>query len=119
RGNLVKGNKIGTNGAGTAKLANGASGVGIGQFATDNTVGGTAAAAGNLISGNGADGIRFFIDAAANVVQGNKIGTTADGVGALGNGGHGVFVSTGHDMLIGGVGGTNTIAFNALAGVAL
>jgi hypothetical protein len=119
-GNLVQGNKIGTNAAGTGKLANGGFGVALGKFTSLNTVGGTADGAGNLISGNGSDGVAFVDSTSArNAVQGNKIGTKADGVGALGNGGHGVFVKFGHDMLIGGAGAGNTIAFNALAGVAV
>ena len=50
--NVVQGNFIGTNAAGTAAIRN-FTGVAIfnSQF-TDNLIGGTAAGAGNLISGN-------------------------------------------------------------------
>src|SRR5204862_352581 len=48
--NLVQGNRIGTNAAGTAALANGSSGVQITLGASANTIGG-AAAARNVISG--------------------------------------------------------------------
>src|SRR5262249_17357419 len=47
-GNLVQGNYIGTNVAGTAALAN-ANGVLIASDASNNTLGGTTAGAGNLI----------------------------------------------------------------------
>ena len=51
-GNLVAGNFIGTNAAGTAALGNSDNGVRI-VGCPGNTVGGTAAGAGNVISGNG------------------------------------------------------------------
>jgi len=50
---------------------------------------------------------------------GNRVGTTADGKGALGNGGDGVAVTAGFDNLIGDgtPSGSNTIAFNGDDGV--
>ena len=57
-GNLVEGNFIGTNSAGTTGLNPAESfGVGIGGGASDNSVGGTAAGAGNVISGNATYGL--------------------------------------------------------------
>ena len=50
--NLIQGNYIGTDVAGTAGLGNGL--VGIFILGSNNTIGGTTAAARNLISGNGA-----------------------------------------------------------------
>ena len=52
--NLVEGNLIGTNAAGTAAVGNGDSGVLIDGGSANNTIGGTAIGAGNMISGNGA-----------------------------------------------------------------
>ena len=52
--------------------------------ATGNTIGGTAAGAGNLISGNTGLGIELS-SAPGNLIQGNFIGTNAAGTTALGN----------------------------------
>ncbi len=53
--NQVVGNSIGTNAAGTAAVANLHSGIYL-QSGFDNTIGGTASGAGNLISGNTSEG---------------------------------------------------------------
>ncbi len=74
--NLVVGNFIGTDRSGT-NVGNGA-GVIIGT--ANNTIGGTAAGAGNVIGFNTSDGILLrATNAPANVVLGNFIGTDADG----------------------------------------
>ena len=83
-GNLVQGNDIGTNAAGTSKLANGVDGVLIASGG--NTVGGTTAATRNIISGNGLDGVSLTDGGANNnLVEGNYIGTDVTGTFALGN----------------------------------
>ena len=90
-GNVVQGNKIGTDPTGTVPLGN-AAGVllGFGQ-AANNLIGGTAAGAGNLISGNYGDGILVVPNlGAGNAIQGNKIGTDITGTTYLSNGGNGV-----------------------------
>jgi len=51
-GNFVRGNYIGVDVNGTADLGNGGQGVVIYLGADNNTVGGTAPGAGNVISGN-------------------------------------------------------------------
>jgi parallel beta-helix repeat protein len=56
-GNILRGNFIGTNNTGTARLSNGGSGITVSFSATGNTIGGTDAGARNLISGNDGDGI--------------------------------------------------------------
>jgi titin len=116
-GNLVQGNRIGTNAAGTAAVANGFDGVGILAGST-NTVGGTAASAGNLISGNSRNGILIDEAATGNQVQGNQIGTKAAGTDALANGANGVLLLASNNT-IGGTtaGAANTIAFNNGDGV--
>ena len=82
-GNLVQGNRIGTDAAGTAALGNGADGVALFSGAAQNTIGGPAAGAANLISGNGRFGILDVDNAAAdNVFQGNRIGTWGTAVRA-------------------------------------
>lgn len=87
----VQGNYIGTDVTGTLNRGNG-NGIAIlgdnrdaaNPAATTMTIGGTAAGAGNVISGNHSNGV--YIRNANVVIQGNRIGTSADGVYALGNG---------------------------------
>src|SRR5438067_5473608 len=68
-GNLVQGNYIGTDVNGTVALGN--SGLGVSISSANNTIGGTAAGARNIVSGNG-NGIGIFGNTAtANQVQGN------------------------------------------------
>lgn len=87
-GNQLQGNYIGTDATGTIALGNVHDGIYLAQAAA-NTIGGSAAGAGNLISANGVDGI-YLTNASWNVIEGNYIGTKADGVGALGNTDHNV-----------------------------
>jgi len=51
--NNVQGNFIGTNSAGTGRVANGYAGVGLTALAQSHTIGGTEAGKRNVISGNG------------------------------------------------------------------
>jgi parallel beta-helix repeat protein len=117
---LVRGNYLGTDITGTNDLGNSFDGVLL-DNAPGNTVGGTSAGAGNLISGNDRYGVHFLdTEAHDNVVQGNLIGTQADGHSALGNAVDGVFFEDGSDNNV--IGGTdpgtgNTIAFNGRNGV--
>ena len=117
-GNVVAGNDIGTDVTGTAPLDDGTEGVEI-TGASDNTIGGTAAGAGNVISANGDDGVD--IDASSgNVIAGNMIGTNAAGTAALGNGGDGVRVaggSTGNTIGGSAVAARNIISGNVDSGV--
>ena len=94
----VQGNYIGTDVSGTLDRGNATLGFEIiGDHrssgfpsATDITIGGTVAGAGNLISGNDLGGI--WIRNGYATIQGNNIGTQIDGVSALGNSGEGVRV---------------------------
>ena len=119
-GNLVQGNFIGTDATGSAALGN-AVGVELGSDAPGNTIGGVAAGAGNLISGNVGRGISIRGSSATdNVVQGNLIGTDASGTAAMGNGGAGVAIESGaSNATIGGTtaGAGNIIAYNGGDGV--
>ena len=121
--NLVQGNFIGTDVTGTKALPNVLGGVNFSGMA--NTVGGTVAGAGNLISGNGGYGVGIgYIYQPQNptdIVQGNFIGTDATGTKALGNSGNGVEILYLPNNTIGGTvaGAGNTIAFNGIDGVAV
>ncbi|MEK6262869.1 MAG: hypothetical protein AABP62_30085, partial [Planctomycetota bacterium] len=102
-GNVVKGNLIGTNLAGTGDLGNTLSGVRI--LSADNTIGGTNAGEGNVISGNDQHGVHLTTTAAIdNLVEGNFIGTDITGTTDLGNSQSGVQIDNGaNDNYIGGI----------------
>jgi CSLREA domain-containing protein len=107
--NLVQGNRIGTNAAGTAALPNkGNAGVNIIADSVFNTIGGSALGAGNLISGNAGHGVLIEYGGDANLIEGNLIGTQANGTSALGNNNSNVHVERSFDNRIIG----NTIAFS-------
>ena len=99
-GNLVQGNYIGTQVNAAAALGNGGAGVSIGDRPSGGTavgdiIGGQAAGAGNLISGNGGDGVQITAaSTTANQVQGNYIGTDVAGTAALGNAANGVEIAS-------------------------
>ena len=82
-GNLIQGNKIGTDLTGTNALGNAYSAVEIDGGAANNTIGGTTAGAGNVISANRNNGIS--ITDVGNLIQGNEIGTDVTGTVVLGN----------------------------------
>src|SRR5487761_2241001 len=86
--NQVQGNFIGTDSSGTLARGNLYEGIYLQDVAT-NFIGGGAAGAGNLISGNNTRGL-WLLNASGNVLQGNFIGTQADGTNALGNTYHGI-----------------------------
>src|SRR5215207_344041 len=76
--NKIQGDYIGTNAAGDTRLGNN-QGVAL-TNAPNNTIGGTTAGARNIISGNGAWGIRISdAESTGNKVQGNYIGTDVTG----------------------------------------
>jgi titin len=115
-GNVVTGNYIGTDITGSADLGNSSFGVVIDNGAINNSVGGSAAGTGNVISGNGWDGISISdADTTGNVVQGNYIGTDVSGMADLGNDGSGVSLFSGTNDNT--VGPANPIAFNGAFGV--
>jgi parallel beta-helix repeat protein len=126
-GNLVAGNYIGINAAGTARLGNGMGGnatVGYGVLIANtpgHTIGGTTPTARNVISGNNNHGIRITGTGATGIlVQGNFIGTDTNGILDLGNQGDGLHVEGGPGITIGGTaaGAGNVISGNAGNGIA-
>ncbi len=122
-GNVVQGNLIGTDVTGTAALGNTLTGIFVADGATDNVVGGAEAAAGNVISDNGAAGV--VLDGpgtTGNVVAGNFIGTDIDGTNALPNTTAGVWIVDGAaDNTIGGttLGARNIISGNDGSGISI
>jgi len=116
---LVQSNFIGTDVTGTAALGNGDHGIFISGGA-NNTIGGTSAAARNLISGNGNEGILIPGAGSNNFVQGNYIGTDVSGIAAISNANRGVIIqSNASQNTIGGIeaGAGNLIAYNSIGGV--
>ena len=113
-GNLVEGTEIGTNVAGSAALPNQSHGLVITNGASSNTIGGTTAAARDVISGNLNNGVAFSgASTTGNVVEGDYIGTNAAGTAALGNNANGVFFSAAPGNT---VGGTTAGARNIISG---
>ena len=118
-GTVVEGNYIGTNATGSVALGNGDAGVYLWSTVSRNTVGGTTAAARNVISGNVADGVIMHDGASGNTVEGNFIGTDVTGMHALGNS-DGVGIEGGaSNNTVGGtaVGARNVISANTTYGV--
>ncbi len=114
--NIIQANRIGTNPTGTEARPNGGDGMTL-EASRGNRIGGTAFTdtatgqtnnptgtkgtvppvfvvppLGNLVSGNSGNGIQIMDKSARNTLNGNFIGTTADGDARLGNGGNGVFI---------------------------
>jgi hypothetical protein len=136
-GNLVQGNFIGTDATGIFDLGNSRSGVrlttsspALPDTASNNTIGGASAGAGNVISGNDASGVAVIGNAtggSGNKIVGNLIGLSADRSVALGNGIDGVVISTvafsgvATGNTVGGASGAegNVIGGNSGAGVKL
>ena len=114
-GNIVEGNYIGLDVTGTLDLGNTQKGVSLWGTASNNTIGGTAVGAGNVISGNNGLGIEVSdAGSTGNLVQGNLIGTNAAGTAAIGNSGQGVFITNSASGNT--IGGTTASARNVISG---
>jgi IPT/TIG domain-containing protein/S-layer family protein len=114
----IQGNYLGTDATGTVSM--GATvGIETNNAPHDDLIGGSAAGAGNVISGN-VIGIHFADGAAANAVMGNFIGTDPTGLLPVPNTAYGIQIATlSAGSAIGGTntGEGNTIAFNGSTGV--
>ena len=118
-GNVVIGNNIGTDVAGTGAVANPSTAY-CSRGAANNTIGGIAAGAGNTVSGNSRFGVNTSAGTGGNARRGNTIGRKADGSAARTNGCGAVQVGSGaHSNTIGGTatGAGNTISGNARFGI--
>ena len=111
----IQGNYVGLNAAGTAAIGNAQEGINLLNTTTGTTIGGTAAGAGNVISGNDGEGVLIGGVSTGTVLQGNYIGTNAAGTAAVGNASNGVFITA--DGIT--VGGTTASARNIISGNAL
>jgi hypothetical protein len=119
----IQGNLIGTNAAGTAAIPNGTDGLSTGTNGLGGSylIGGSAANAGNVISGNTRGAVvGAFGSGTSFTVQGNLIGTDATGALPIPNANLGIRADA-NGAKIGGIGPGegNVIAFNGAAGVAV
>jgi parallel beta-helix repeat protein len=113
---LVQGNFIGTNADGTAAIPNARTREAGVRFFTRVT---NSSIRGNLISGNGRDGVSFSAapgeSTRGNTIEGNRIGTNAGGNAALPNGGFGIFFTSG-GVSKNTIGGTTAATRNVVSG---
>jgi archaellum component FlaF (FlaF/FlaG flagellin family) len=107
-GNLVENNIIGLDAAGTKALSN--SQAGVADFGSGNTYGGTTAGLGNVLSGNGADGLKAN---GSVTVEGNYVGTDVTGNVGIGNGPGGIGIAD-SPLAISAI--TTTISGNVVSG---
>ncbi len=116
-GNVVQGNYIGTDVTGNGGLGNAGAGVDISQNASNNTIGGDANGARNVIGGSdpgrvGFGAVQIDSGASNNKVQGDYIGIGQNGIARIPNY-YGVLIRSGaHDNLIGG---TSALARNVIS----
>ena len=97
--NIIQGNFIGIDVAGTADRGNARYGIIAWSGASNNTIGGMSASERNVISANGHTGIALF--ESGNLVLGNLIGTEITGTADLGNRFQGVSVQDASANIIG------------------
>jgi hypothetical protein len=132
--NIIEGNYIGTNAAGTAAVGNKYDGISMGP-SDNNRIGGLQPGTGNVISGNSWSGISFhpnpyylpngngIVADGPNDTQiyGNKIGTNAAGTAAIGNGYEGISIIGNNNSvgLSGVAASSNIISGNGKNGVAV
>ena len=122
--NHIEGCFIGTDASGTNAVPNRCDGIFLSRIGdtgnpSENTVGGTAPAARNLISGNSCGGVDIG-PGERHRVLGNYIGVNSQGVAAIANDRDGVRVfsdSTQHQIGGASAGAANLIAFNGGSGV--
>ena len=117
---VIEGNLIGTTATGQTALANQNFGVAVDGTTGSAMIGGTTAAARNIISGNNGPGVLVATRETGHDVRGTYIGVAADGTTALGNVGPGIRVARADKgMYIGGTiaAAANLISHNLGAGV--
>jgi hypothetical protein len=104
-GNTIIGNYLGTDANGLVARGNGTWGIDLNGAGSGNIIGGSTAAARNVISGNSLGAIALNgSGVTGTVIQGNYIGVGADGTTPLGNSGYGglLILSNSTSTTIGG-----------------
>lgn len=117
----IEGNLVGTDASGSAAFANGMAGI-IVDSSTDTLIGGTTAAARNVVSGNRGTGIVIAPGSTGTLVRGNYVGTDKTGSNAVPNAGDGIALwggSSGNSIGGSAAGAGNVIAGNEAAGIVL
>ena len=113
-GNIVAGNYIGLNAAGSAAIPNNGSGVEINYGASVNTIGGISSG-GNCIAGNSGSGIGIDQPGTTgNLVAGNMIGLNPTGSAAIANAFAGIEINSGAMSNV--IGGNSLDASNMISG---
>ena len=113
KNNVVQGNYIGTNAAGTAAIPN-QIGITISYDAVFTQIGGTAPGAGNVISGNKFEDIYLANGSHDTSIQGNLVGLNATGTAVLGSNNCGIDSEDYSAKNV--IGGTTPAARNVVAG---
>jgi hypothetical protein len=110
--NTVEGNLVGLNAQGTAKVPNGWYGIEV--SGPDNVI------KNNVSSGNGKDGIAFYLSSGIrNKCDGNLVGTDITGTKAMGNTGAGIVVTDNASNNLIGTQQKNIVAANGWHGIGL
>ena len=114
---IVQGNVIGLPDSGSLPSGNGTGVIVSGGW----FIGGSAAGAGNVISGNLGGGIAIFDACGGCLIQGNRIGTSKTGSAGTGNVSYGILLDKVGDVTIGGPepGAGNLISGNGGNGITL
>jgi CSLREA domain-containing protein len=118
-GNLVQGNFIGTDAGGASAIGNNP-GISI-TDAPGNTLGGTAAGARNVISGN-VQGVTITgAPSTGNLIEGNFIGLNAAGTASIANISFGIWITSAPNNQVGSpaAGGGNVISGNGGTAISL
>ncbi len=142
-GDTIAANRIGTNLSGKVAIGNGQNGIWITAGSNGNEIGGTrfvdtatgqandptgdkgtqppvfvVPPDGNLVSGNGRNGILIDAGSEKNTLNGNFIGTIADGDGAIANSGDGVRISGANANVLAGCKFVNNpfVYYNVMSG---
>ncbi|MCC7370236.1 MAG: CSLREA domain-containing protein [Chloroflexi bacterium] len=124
RNALIQGNWIGTDATGTSLIPSGGWGIELGNAQLNVTIGGTTAAARNVVVGMTSSGIDATFNGSAPssvTIQGNYVGVMPDGTTPGGNGGDGILIRGNVPLTVGGTapGAGNLIANNAGDGVSV
>jgi hypothetical protein len=114
-GLCLRGNYLGTDASGNLPIPNITAGVGVLFRSHSLTIGGTNSGSGNVISGNGGDGIQLAGVGVSNVfIQGNVIGLNASGTAVVSNLYSGISILNGASRNV--IGGTTAGAGNVISG---